>query len=168
LGRATASARALFLERYDRLEDIPWIEMAHPEIAGNLGCDAGRRQIALGTDGRLWGCFLFPHFFAGRRGEARGTEYCYGDVDGFLADPEGAEARVLTAVARLGMRNARTPASLCETCGEIKKCWICPLAAAFDSGRLGLISVQTCLVARRLRREKERLKMAFAARGLRS
>jgi sulfatase maturation enzyme AslB (radical SAM superfamily) len=164
LEREMASARSLLLERYDRLADVPWVEMVEADPPGNHRCDAGREQIALGPDGRLWGCFLFPHYFDGRRGAARGDAYCFGNIDAFAADPEGAEARVLAAAARLGMLSARTPERACVLCDEFWSCWICPLAAAFGSGQLGEITAPGCELAKRMRKEKDRLKKDFSAR----
>jgi sulfatase maturation enzyme AslB (radical SAM superfamily) len=166
--REMATARSLLLERFDRLADVPWIDMAEPDPPGPRRCDAGRGQLALGADGRLWGCFLFPHFFAGKKGAARGEEYCYGDIEAFRADPAGTEARVMRAVAGLGMMNARTPARHCVMCDEFPTCWICPLAAAFDSGTLGEITSRGCEMARLVRREKDRFRTAFSARRSRA
>jgi MoaA/NifB/PqqE/SkfB family radical SAM enzyme len=161
LKKEMAAARALFLARFGRLADVPWIEMAKPDREGIYRCDAGREQLALAADGRLWGCFLFPHYFDGNGRRSGGEELCFGDIDAFLADPEAIYARAMRALSRLGMVNARTPEKSCVMCEEIHSCWICPLAAAFSSGTLGEITSQTCGLARIVRREKGRFRKAF-------
>ncbi len=155
LKREIAAVRGWFLERYDRLADIPWVEMAKTAERGVQSCDAGRGQLALAADGRLWGCFLFPHYFDGRTKIAGGTKYGFGKVGAFLRDPEAIYARVMSAIAGLWMANARTPERHCVMCDEIESCWVCPVAAAFLSGEMGIIASRTCGMAKFMRREKE-------------
>jgi len=161
LKKEMAAVRSSFLGRFERRVDVPWVEMAQPDRKGILRCDAGREQLALAADGRLWGCFLFPHYFDGKERDPGGRKYCFGAVEAFVADPEAIYAKTMRAIAGLGMASSRTPEKSCVFCGEIRSCWVCPLAAAFASGTLGEITAGTCELTRTIRQEKELFKKAF-------
>lgn len=155
-----AAIRAHFLDAYERAKDVPWTEMAaRPQ--GIYRCDAGREQMALAADGRLWGCFLFPYYFDGNGRDGEGGQYCFGHVDAFFREPEAQYARVMTAISGLSMIRARTPEKRCLMCEDIQSCWVCPVAAAFSSQKLGAISRQTCRMTRMMNEEKDLLSAAF-------
>ena len=150
-----AAVRTFFLETYERLTDIPWVDMKRTRRKAIYRCAAGRGQVALAADGSLWGCFLFPHYFDGRDGDREREKYCFGGVDAFLRDPETIYARTMTAVAGLGMDDFSTPDKACVMCEEIESCWVCPIAAAFTSRAIGRITPQTCRMTRMMRMEKD-------------
>lgn len=161
LKKEIATVRNSFLDAYERMGDIPWVEMAEANKKGVYRCDAGREQMALSADGKLWGCFLFPHYFDGKNGKGRGEKYCFGRVDAFLRDPEAIYVRTMSAIAGLGMDSARTPLKECVLCGDIESCWICPIAAAFSSRAVGTISLQACRLARMMREERDLFSRGF-------
>jgi uncharacterized protein len=150
-----AAVRTSFLETYEQLTDIPWVDMKRTQRKAIYHCAAGRGQVALAADGCLWGCFLFPHYFDGRDGDRERKKYCFGKVDSFLRDPEAIYARTMSAVAGLGMDNFSTPDKPCVMCEEIESCWVCPVAAAFSSQAIGKITPQTCRMTKMMRREKD-------------
>jgi len=156
-----ADIRKCFLESYEQGTDIPWVEMTKTYRKAIYRCDAGREQMALAADGKLWGCFLFPHYFAGKNGDPETGKYCFGDVDAFLRAPEAVYARTLSAIAGLGMDNFSTPERRCVMCEEIESCWVCPIAAAFSSRAIGKITLQTCRMTRMMRREKDLFMRGF-------
>ncbi|MCX6564166.1 MAG: radical SAM protein [Candidatus Aminicenantes bacterium] len=156
-----AAVRTSFIEAYERITDIPWVEMTKKYNKAIYRCDAGRDQLALAADGKIWGCFLFPHYFDGRNGDREREKYCFGKVDSFLHDPEAIYARTMSAIAGLGMDNFSTPERHCVMCEEIESCWVCPIAAAFSSRAIGKISLQTCRMTRMMRREKDFLLKGF-------
>ncbi|MDP2914515.1 MAG: radical SAM protein [Candidatus Aminicenantes bacterium] len=156
-----AAARTYFLAAYERETDIPWVDMANKYKKSIYRCNAGRDQVALAADGRLWGCFLFPHYFDGRNGNRESEKYCFGGVDTFLGDPEAIYARTMSAIAGLGMDNFSTPERRCIMCEEIESCWVCPIASAFSSRAVGKISLQTCRMTRMMRKEKDLFSRGF-------
>lgn len=156
-----AATRTYFLDAYHRETDIPWVEMTKKYNKAIYRCGAGRDQVALAADGRLWGCHLFPHYFDGRKEHPDDDKYCFGDVDSFFRDHEVIYPRTMSAIAELGMDNFFTPERRCVMCDEIEACWVCPLAAAFSSRAVGKISLQTCRMTRMMRKEKDLFSRGF-------
>jgi hypothetical protein len=144
-----------FLCRYETLTDIPWPGFYQEPDRGISRCSAGLNQIALSAQGELWGCALFPHYFAKKSGTADYSKYCFGDVDSFMKDPQRIYARKIANYSKLSMDHFSTSDRSCLICGEIQQCWVCPIAAALTTGEIGKISSLSCQGAKILRKEKQ-------------
>jgi len=156
-----AYARKYFRSAYERKQDIPWTYIKKEQKKSIYYCCAGRDQMALAADGTLWGCFLFPHYFNGRKRNEDYDKYCFGDVDSFIKNHKTLYSRILANYSFLRMDNFFTNETPCVMCDEIEECWVCPVAAAFSSQTLGKISSQTCRACKIMRNEKKILSKEF-------
>lgn len=143
-----------FLFRYEKLADIPWPRFYKELDRAVYRCPAGLNQMALSAQGTLWGCVVFPHYFAGKNGTENCQEYCFGEVESFIKDPQRIYAQKMVNYSALCMDRFSTPDRSCLICGEIEQCWICPLAAALTTGEIGRIPGWSCQVAKISRKEK--------------
>jgi len=156
-----ALARRYFRSRYQALKDIPWASLSEQPEKAIYCCAAGRNKLALAADGTLWGCFLFPQFFRGSKGVRAAQKYCFGSVDEFIKNHRTVYPRLMEHYAALCMDNFSTPHGPCAMCDEIEDCWICPLAAAMVSGKIGRIPALVCGGARQWRKETKRFLERF-------
>jgi len=156
-----ARVRRYFRSRYKKAKDIPWTELGERLEPAVYGCAGGRGKMALAVDGTLWGCFLFPQFFCGSRNGREAKKYCFGRVDAFIKNHSHIYPRIMENYAALRMDNFVTPDGPCAVCDELMDCWICPLAAALVSRKIGLIPALICRGARAWRKEKRRLQSQF-------
>jgi hypothetical protein len=152
-----ALVRKYFRSRYQKTADVPWTDLHEQLERAIYGCAAGQNKMALAADGTLWGCFLFPQYFNGSRKIREAQKYCFGDVDTFIDNHNQHYPRTMENYAALRMDNFSTPDGSCAMCHEIEECWICPLAAALVSRKIGRIPALVCGGAKMWRREKGRL-----------
>jgi sulfatase maturation enzyme AslB (radical SAM superfamily) len=143
-----------FLSHYENLADIPWRSFCEERDKAVYYCSAGLNKMALSAQGTLWGCALFPHYFAEKKKSADYQKYCFGDVGSFIKDPQRIYAQKMINYSALRMDRFSTPSRSCLECGEIEQCWICPLAAALTTGEIGRIPGWSCRGAEILRKEK--------------
>ena len=156
-----ALVRKYFRSRYQKTADVPWTDLHEQLERAIYGCAAGQNKMALAADGKLWGCFLFPQYFNGSRKIREAQKYCFGDVDTFIDNHNQHYPRTMENYAALRMDNFSTPDGSCAMCHEIEECWICPLAAALVSRKIGRIPALVCGGAKMWRREKGRLLEQF-------
>jgi len=154
-----------FESRYERLQDVPWATFYEETEKAIYGCPAGLSQMALSAHGTLWGCALFPHYFMDTDKTGGFCEYCFGDVDSFVKNPEAAYAQKAANYSRLRMDRFSTPDRSCLMCDELQQCWICPLAAALATGSIGEIPIWKCQEEMMLRNERKLLLKRFKERG---
>jgi uncharacterized protein len=152
-----ALARQYFRDQYRDIADIPWADLAEDLEKGIYRCPAGLNKMALAADGTLWGCYLFPQYFSGSEKVREARKYCFGNVDRFIKNHSAIYPRKMENYSELRMDNFSTPHGDCEMCDEIEECWICPLAAALVSGKIGRIPAEICAGAKMWRKEKRRL-----------
>jgi sulfatase maturation enzyme AslB (radical SAM superfamily) len=152
-----ARVQKYFRSRYQRAADIPWVDLHAQMEKAVYGCTAGLNKMALAADGTLWGCYLFPQYFSGSEKVREARKYCFGNVDRFIKNHCAIYPRKMENYSELRMDNFSTPHGDCEMCDEIEECWICPLAAALVSGKIGRIPAEICAGAKMWRKEKRRL-----------
>jgi len=155
LKRELARVRKYSLSRFKDAAELPWAELGEEREKGVYGCPAGLNKMALAADGTLWGCFLFPQYFGGSRISAEFQEFCFGGVDVFIKNHRQIYPRIMENYSALRMDRFSTPDRLCAFCDEVEECWICPVAAAQSSGRIGLIPPSICQGARTWRKEQK-------------
>lgn len=156
-----ALVRKYFRSRYHKTADVPWTDLHEQLDKAIYGCAAGLNKMALAADGTLWGCFLFPQYFSGSKKIRETQKYCFGDVETFIENHKEIYPRTMENYAALRMDNFSTPDGSCAMCDEIEECWICPLAAALVSRKIGRIPALVCGGARMWRKEKGRLLEQF-------
>lgn len=143
-----------FLAECERLSDIPWIGFG-TRCGGEVhACTAGRDQMALSAQGEVWGCPVFPHYFAGRSRTAEYEKYCFGLLASFVKDPRRIYADRMAHYFELGMDRFATPAGACRDCEDLEGCWACPLAAALSTGEIGRIPDWSCRASKIFKEEK--------------
>jgi sulfatase maturation enzyme AslB (radical SAM superfamily) len=157
-----ARVRNYFRSLYKNASEVPWTDWVESSQRAIYSCAAGRGKMALAADGTLWGCFLFPQFFSRSKKGAEAKKYCFGDVDGYIKNYRTIYPRIMENYAALRMDNFSTPDGPCAMCDELGECWICPLAAALVSRKIGRIPALICGGARMWRKEKRRLRAQFA------
>lgn len=155
-----------FQSRYGDLADIPWPGLGSEPVKGLRYCSAGRGQMALSAQGTLWGCALFPYYFAKRNAPEESAKYCFGEVDAFIRDPQRIHAEKTVHYSALRMARFSTAERPCLLCPEIEWCWVCPIAAALATGKIGRIPDDSCRGGKILRNEKRRLRDQFEKRRL--
>jgi sulfatase maturation enzyme AslB (radical SAM superfamily) len=156
-----AVIRKYFQSNYQKISDVPWADLGEQLEKAIYCCPAGLNKMALAADGTLWGCFLFPQYFNGSKKIREAQKYCFGDVDTFRENHEEIYSRTIENYAALRMDNFSTPDGSCVMCDEIEECWICPLAAALTSRKIGRIPALVCGGAKMWRKEKRRLLERF-------
>jgi hypothetical protein len=143
-----------FLSGYERLSDIPWTGFGERAEGTVHYCTAGRDQMALSARGEVWGCPVFPHYFAGRSRTAEYRKYCFGDLASFASDPRRIYADKIARYFELSMDRFATPERACRDCEDLEGCWACPLAAALSTGEIGRVPAWSCRAAKIFKEEK--------------
>jgi len=156
-----ARLRKYFRSRYQKMTDVPWTDLSEKWGWGIHSCEGGLSRLALAADGRLWGCFLFPHFFQSSKAIRESRKYCFGGIDTFIKHHHTIYPRTMEHYAALRMDNFSTPAGPCAACDELEECWICPLSAALISKKIGRIPALVCGGAKMWRKETNRLRERF-------
>jgi len=156
-----ARVRRYFRSRYQKIADVPWADLSEKLERAVYACAGGRNKLALAADGTLWGCFLFPQYFQGTRKSREAQRYCCGDVDTFIKHHRTVYPRTMESYDTLQMDNFSTPHGPCAACEEMEECWICPLAAALISKKIGRIPAPVCEGAKIWRKEARRFRYRF-------
>ena len=154
-----------FISRYERMAEIPWPGFCGETERTIYRCHAGQNRLALSAQGTLWGCAIFPHYFAWKSQTIEGGPYCFGDVDTFIEDAGEIYPRKMLHYYGLSMDRFSTPERPCIECDEIEQCWVCPVAAAFTSGKIGAIPPWSCRMGMMLRKQKELFRDRFEKKG---
>lgn len=118
-------------------------------------CVAGEDRMALGADGLLWGCYLFPELFNGREDDPEFNKYCFGKLDRFIKDHENIYPEVLKNYSKLRMDSFYTDKNSCIECSNLLACSICPVNAALSSSILGKIPSWMCEIKKIFRDQKD-------------
>lgn len=156
-----ALARKYFQSHYQKMTDVPWTDLSEKLEEAVYCCAGGRSKMALAADGILWGCFLFPQYFKGRKNAREAQKYCFGKVDTFIKHHRAIYPRIMENYAALRMDNFSTPDGPCAACDEMEECWVCPLAAALVSKKIGRIPALVCGGAKMWRKETRRFRDRF-------
>jgi len=162
--REIGRLRKDFACRFEDVKDVPWAELCKEPEEGVHGCPAGVEQMALSVQGTLWGCPVFPYYFADKSKSKESRKYCFGNVDSFIKNPYENYAQKMANYSGLRMDCYETPKRPCVMCPEIERCSICPLAAALTTDDIGRIPAWTCQSAKIVRRERRILLDEFEKR----
>lgn len=157
-----------FLSRYEDVRDVPWSDFLERPDRAIRYCPAGADRMAVSALGAVWGCAVFAHHSEGKDGMSPSREYCFGDIETFAENPREVYAERIVNYSTLRMDLFSTPNGSCLMCDEVESCWICPIAAGWTSGEIGMISSVNCQRARILRHGKRRFLERFDGLGRRS
>jgi sulfatase maturation enzyme AslB (radical SAM superfamily) len=110
-------------------------------------CSAGRHQVAVTPEGKVWGCFLFHDYFKTRENDPQYQDYYFGTVTDFIANHETCYPEVLANYSELRQDFFTVEgkkANFCFLCEYLEGCMVCPVNAAYSTGSLGKISCRQC------------------------
>jgi sulfatase maturation enzyme AslB (radical SAM superfamily) len=142
-----------FACRFKDVKDVPWVDLCKELEEGVHGCPAGVDQMALSAQGTLWGCPVFPYYFADKSKSKDFRKYCFGHVDSFVKNPHETYTQKMANYSGLRMDCYETPERPCVMCPEIEHCSICPLGAALATDEIGHIPAWTCRAVRTIMRQ---------------
>jgi len=110
-------------------------------------CSAGRHQVAVTPEGKVWGCFLFHDYFKTRENDPQYQDYYFGTVTDVIANHETCYPEVLANYSELRQDFFTVEgkkANFCFLCEYLEGCMVCPVNAAYSTGSLGKISWRQC------------------------
>jgi len=119
-------------------------------------CFAGQDRMAVTPEGKLWGCYLFHDFFKSRLEHPQYREFCFGELSDFIENFEELYEKKLSNYSELRMDYFKTEQGYCFLCEDIEKCIVCPVNAAYTSGKLGKISSHKCRLIK-IQREAQKV-----------
>jgi sulfatase maturation enzyme AslB (radical SAM superfamily) len=112
-----------------------------PEPGKNVfRCPAGTKNMAVSTDGKVWGCFMFHDYFKSRKQCDQYGEYAFGTLEDFIANHKSRYPEVRTNYADLHQDLFKVGENFCFTSDDIAACSACPVNAAYTTGSIGTIS----------------------------
>jgi len=148
----------IILHHHKREGNIPVINFRDDLGKGVFSCAAGMDRLAVTPEGKIWGCYLFPDYFEGKKNSPEYQKFCFGSLDDFTANHENIYPRISSNYAQLSMDNFSTPEMSCFLCSELKNCVICPVNAAFSGVSLGKIPHYACHIQKIKMRTREKFK----------
>ncbi len=156
LGQMREEVRELqgYLLLYYRLHhSIPVKNFQSRLRPGLFRCAAGQDRLALGPDGRLWGCRFFADLFNAKVNHPELNAYCFGDIRDLATDDEAVYSSVIQKYEALRLENFSSEGRACRDCPHIFLCTACPATAAFSTGVLGKIPAWMCKIKKIWREE---------------
>jgi sulfatase maturation enzyme AslB (radical SAM superfamily) len=133
------------IEYYREHERIP-VKNFQPRAQTQKGfeCSAGKTQMAITPEGRVWGCFLFHDFFKTKPDNPQYNDYDYGTLQDFVEEFEKRYPEITANYAELKQSYFQVEGEFCFLCDDLKSCMVCPINAAYNTGELGKISCHHC------------------------
>ncbi|MCP5047840.1 MAG: radical SAM protein, partial [bacterium] len=109
-------------------------------------CSAGRGNMTVSPGGHVWGCFMFHDYFKVRQHDPQYRDYSFGRLNEFIRKyGEGCTfSEVIGNYTQLRQNYFKVGESFCFTCEEVDSCMVCPVNAAYTSGKLGQVSCHNC------------------------
>jgi sulfatase maturation enzyme AslB (radical SAM superfamily) len=144
------------IAHYRKTGAVPLSNFRKSDIKDVFVCVAGKNQMALAPDGKLWGCNLFPELFVDNKETQEFRKYCFGDLESFMRSHEKIYSEILANYAALRLDKFYTENQSCNRCQELLECWVCPVNAAFSSSVLGEIPDWLCEINKIFIKEKKK------------
>lgn len=123
---------------------IPVVNFRSQEEIGIFWCAAGQDRLALGVDGKLWGCRFFADFFADKPEHPEFNNYCFGDFREGEGFPQDAYSAVCRNYGHLRQEAFSSEQKACRDCLRLLYCSVCPASAAFGTGTIGKVPTWMC------------------------
>ncbi len=159
LKREMDKLKIILLNRYKARGDIPLADFKPKEKKGFFYCSAGQDRMAVTSDGKVWGCFLFPEYKPHSQSAHKPSEFFFGDLDTFIKKHEKIYPRILSNYRQLSMDRFKTPKMDCFLCPYLEECGVCPINISFTGYPLGEIPDYVC----RIHKIKIQMKREFLA-----
>ncbi len=151
-----ANLREFLSSHYDEYGTVP-VENFRQSNKGIFTCSAGRDRLALASDGKIWGCYLFSDYFKDKEDSRWYSDYCFGDSEEFPDKSETLSPEIRSNYDRISHRYSSLNFRKCIGCPSGISCVICPMVIAFSNGFEGEIPSWMCDVTKTLAEEKEKL-----------
>ena len=142
---------------YKENGSIPVVNFQENRKRGIFFCSAGQNRIAITPEGIIWGCHLFPDLYAGKENSKDLDEFSFGSLHNFKENYKKIYPKISAKYRELSMDNFHTSKIDCFLCSKIEDCSICPINAAFSSGKLGEIPEYLCAI----QKQKAKVKLNF-------
>jgi len=136
--------RRYLLSYYYQHRSIPVQNFQNRLSPGLFQCAAGQDRLALGPDGKLWGCRFFADLFSAGVAHHELIAYCFGDIRDFATNDEAVYSSAIQKYKALRQENFSSENRACRDCPDILLCSACPATAAFSTGVLGKIPAWMC------------------------
>jgi sulfatase maturation enzyme AslB (radical SAM superfamily) len=147
--------RDFLLVLFKKTKDIPLLNFRPGSRAGPIICDAGRDRLSLTPDENLWGCNLFFDYFKEKKEDPARQQYCFGNLDSFIANHEVAYPVTLSHYSNLRIDKFFTPTQPCHQCEEMNECEVCPVDNLFLGSAIDCIPSWACRMKRLYLEEKK-------------
>jgi len=115
-----------------------------PQHSKGFQCSAGKAQMAVTPEGRVWGCFLFHDYFKTKPDNPQYKDYDYGPLQEFTEAFEKRYPVITANYADLKQDYYQVEGEFCFLCEDLKSCMVCPINAAYNTGELGKVSCHHC------------------------
>jgi len=148
----------IVLCHYKRQGNIPVVGFRDDLGKGIFVCTAGRDRLAITSDGKIWGCYLFPDYFEGKESSPEYQKFYFGTLDSFIENHENMYPRISSHYSQLSMDNFSTPNLSCSLCSHLANCVICPVNAGLSGVSLGKIPHYACEIQKIKIQTKEKFR----------
>jgi len=148
--------RKILLSHYKIKGNIPVINFREGQKKGIFYCAAGKDRLAITPKGEIWGCFLFPDYFKGKKKSPEYQKFFFGTLDHFINNHKNIYHRIYSNYSQLSMDNFSTSNMRCFLCSELENCAICPINVSLANYPLGKIPRYVCEIQKiKIRIKKE-------------
>jgi radical SAM protein with 4Fe4S-binding SPASM domain len=141
------------LADWGRASSIPIANLRKRTDIGIFSCSAGQDRLALGVDGKVWGCRFFIDFFADRPEHPLADSYCLGDFQRIRHRPWDSYSAVRRHYGILRQESFSSGQKDCRGCPHLLCCSFCPVTAALKTGTIGKAPAWLCEMKRIWREE---------------
>lgn len=146
LEREIAKLADIQLDYYKNTGEIQLVNLREDDQKGIFYCSAGRDRLAVSTDGKIWGCFLFADYFKGRKDLPHYQEFCFGTLGNLRRSHKTVYPKIRSGHSQLSMDNFSTSATMCFLCPGLERCAVCPINVSFAGYPLGKIPDYVCAI----------------------
>jgi sulfatase maturation enzyme AslB (radical SAM superfamily) len=133
--------------------------------AKTFHCSAGREQMAVTPEGKVWGCFLFHDYFKTRKESPQYRDYAFGTLTDFIAHYQTRYPGILANYSELRQDFFQVEENFCFLCQDLGGCMVCPVNAAYSTGSLGKVSCRQCELLKIQKNAQRNFHLASGGQG---
>lgn len=156
LKKELTKLRKILVASYKKRGTIQILNFRQKQRKGIFSCAAAKKSLALTPEGEIWGCYLFPDYFKGKKESPEYKKYFLGDLTELIQDHQEIYPRILSNYSQLRQDNFQTPQMKCFLCRQVESCSVCPVNASLSGANLGKIPSFVCEIQKIKIQEKER------------
>jgi sulfatase maturation enzyme AslB (radical SAM superfamily) len=145
---------------YREKRKIPLVNFRVPDTAPKnkttFSCAGGKKRMAIGPDGDIWGCSYFHGYLKDRKDHPKFHNYFFGKLDDFIKNYNTVYPQVLYNYKLLRQECFFAGHAFCYLCENVQGCSVCPIDVAYTTSVIGKIPTWMCRINRILRKENDR------------